>query len=391
MDYIQLVQSARDKFLSFIQNHPKPELFYHNLRHTEAVVEAARDMGDYYKLSDREMSLLQVAGWFHDIGYFSKGSENHEAEGSSMVKLFLDSLGGTAEDIAIVQGCIDSTRMPQNPHNLYEQIVCDADLSHFGKIDFYEKSKMLKKEIEKSKNLEISKKDWLIGTIALMNGHQYFTEFGRNNYGPQALKNIELLRDKLVKSEIEKKEKKEEKIEGEKVKPSKGIETMFRITSGNNQKLSDMADNKAHILITVNSIILSAIISLLLRRLENNTYLSIPTFITLGVSVITIIFSILATRPHLPSGVFTKKDVDDKKVNLLFFGNFYRMSLEEYTEGMQAVMNDYNYLYATLIKDVYSQGVVLSYKYRLLRTAYSIFMFGLIISVLSFIIATIIN
>ncbi|QES87277.1 Pycsar system effector family protein [Rhizosphaericola mali] len=391
MDYSILVQNAKDKFLSFIQSHPKPNLSYHNVRHTEAVVDAAIEMGEFYHLSDRERSLLQVAAWFHDIGYFSKGSDNHESEGANMVEKFLQSLEMPIEDIEIVKGCIDATRMPQNPHNLFEKIICDADLSHFGKEDFYEKSKLLKNEIEQSKNIEISKKDWIIGTITLMSGHQYFTDYAKKNYGEQALKNIEILRDKLIKSEVEKKAKKEEKKDVDKVKPSKGIETMFRITSGNNQKLSDMADNKAHILITVNSIILSAIISLLLRRLENNTYLSIPTFITLGVSVVTIIFSILATRPHLPSGIFTKKDVEDKKVNLLFFGNFYKMSLEEYTVGMQAVMKDYNYLYATLIKDVYSQGVVLSYKYRLLRIAYSIFMFGLIISVLSFIIATIIN
>jgi hypothetical protein len=94
---------------------------------------------------------------------------------------------------------------------------------------------------------------------------------------------------------------------------------------------------------------------------------------------------ILATRPSIPKGKFTKQDIDDKKVNLLFFGNFYEMDLEEYSAGMQKVMADKDFLYGTLIKDVYAQGVVLGRKYKLLRLAYSIFMFGLVISVLSYV------
>src|SRR6478609_1339450 len=100
---------------------------------------------------------------------------------------------------------------------------------------------------------------------------------------------------------------------------------MFRVSSSNHQRLSDMADNKSQIMITVNSIILSAVISLLLRKLDDTSYLMIPTFMLLGTSLATIIFAILATRPSIPDGRFTKTDVESKKVNLLFFGNFYRM------------------------------------------------------------------
>ena len=99
------------------------------------------------------------------------------------------------------------------------------------------------------------------------------------------------------------------------------------------------------------------------------------------------VISILATRPSIPTGVFTDQDVREKRVNLLFFGNFYKMSLQKYTDGMNSVMNDKEFLYGTLITDVYSQGVVLGRKYKLIRIAYNIFMFGLIISVLAFITA----
>jgi hypothetical protein len=98
-------------------------------------------------------------------------------------------------------------------------------------------------------------------------------------------------------------------------------------------------------------------------------------------------FSILSTRPSIPTGLFTRADVDNKKVNLLFFGNFYKATLDDYNYGMQKMMEDRDFLYGSLIKDVYAQGVVLGKKYRLLRIAYNIFMFGLIISVFAFILA----
>lgn len=140
-------------------------------------------------------------------------------------------------------------------------------------------------------------------------------------------------------------------------------------------------------MITVNSIILSALISLVLRRLNEYEYLLIPTVILLSVSLMAMTFSILSTRPSIPNGIFSKADVDEKRVNLLFFGNFYKMTLADYTYGMVKMMEDKDFLYGSLIKDVYAQGVVLGKKYRLLRVAYNIFMFGLILSVLAFIVA----
>jgi hypothetical protein len=105
---------------------------------------------------------------------------------------------------------------------------------------------------------------------------------------------------------------------------------------------------------------------------------------------VTIVFSILATRPHIPEGKFTQADLDEKKVNLLFFGNFYQMSLEEYAGGMLQLMEDRDFLYGSLIRDVYYQGIALGKKYRWLRLSYNVFMYGLIASVISFLIAALV-
>ena len=111
----------------------------------------------------------------------------------------------------------------------------------------------------------------------------------------------------------------------------------------------------------------------------------------LSVNLVTIVFSILATRPNISKGTFTQKDVDDRTVNLLFFGNFYGMDYEAYKQSMATLINDNEFLYGSLIKDVYAQGVVLGRKYRLLRASYNVFMFGLVISVIAFVISSLVR
>lgn len=400
MNYTQVIDEAGRFVTQYMNSHTEKKLAYHNLDHTKAVVANAIQIANHYQLNDADFFTVVIAAWFHDIGYYTGNAQGHEERGAGLAKEFLQGQQAEAAIIEGVRNCIMATKMPQDPHSLLEEIMCDADLFHFGTDGFSDKNKALHKEIEATYNKEISKDDWRKGTITLMEQHHYHTDYARLLLNDKKQENVDKLKAKLaehgqqVNAPVTTAEVKEEKPVARKDKnatPSRGIETMFRITSGNNQRLSDMADNKAHILITVNSIILSAIISLVLRKLDENSIITYPTFCLLGVSVVTIVVAILATRPSIPSGEFSQQDIDDKKVNLLFFGNFYRMKLEDYSAGMRKVMSDSEFLYGTLIKDVYSQGVVLGRKYRLLRLAYNIFMFGLIVSVLWYVVVFVIN
>ena len=164
---------------------------------------------------------------------------------------------------------------------------------------------------------------------------------------------------------------------------------MFRLTSRNHLDLSVMADNKANIMISINAIILSVVVSVLIRRLEEFPYLVVPTVILTFVCLITIVLSILVTRPQVALGKFSKSDIEKRKVNLLFFGNFHRMNLNDYEWAVKEMMKDGDNLYSNLIHDIYFLGVVLGKKYRLLRVCYTFFMFGFVISVMSFLVAEI--
>ncbi|MDB4447683.1 DUF5706 domain-containing protein [Roseivirga sp.] len=100
-----------------------------------------------------------------------------------------------------------------------------------------------------------------------------------------------------------------------------------------------------------------------------------------------IVLAILATRPNVSSGVFTDDDVLGRKTNLLFFGNFHKMKLDRYDWAMKEMMKDGEYLYGSMIKDIYFLGVVLGKKYKLLRLCCTTFMIGFVLSIIGFVCA----
>ncbi|MGF7081565.1 Pycsar system effector family protein [Mucilaginibacter sp. UYCu711] len=401
-NYTKLLQQVKKFVLSYYKTHSDDTFTYHNINHTTDVVSATKKISDHYQLDDRDYFVVVVAAWFHDIAYAS-GVENHEEKGAIIAMDFLKGFDLDEELIQQINGCILATKLPQTPNNILESILCDADLFHLGTNVFWGKTKLLRKEFNAVHGTDINKEDWRKKTIMLMEEHEYHTDYCRLLLGETKQKNLEELINKLkIKSNdtsgnealplpgaddttrIFKNDDKKQEL-------SKGVETMFRLTSGNHQRLSNMADSKAHIMISVNAIIISLLLSLLLRNMSAHHNQIIPAIMLLTVNLVTIVFSILATRPNLQQGVFTKKDVDDRSVNLLFFGNFYNTDFDEYRQGMITMVNDNEFLYGSLIRDVYAQGKVLGRKYHLLRTSYNVFMFGLVISVIAFVISSLVK
>jgi len=402
MDYNIILGQTEQYVRNFFSSHIDVRIIYHDRTHTEQVVEAARMIAQHYQLNERDFFIVNVAAWFHDTGYFKGGALGHEERGAEMAAAFLTGTGVDAGAIQSVRGCILATQIPQKPANLLENIVCDADLFHLGTDQFSERNKLMRKEMEALTDKKISKDEWRRSTIRLLESHRYQTDYCRLLLNEKKQENLDKLREKAgappvtnaLTALLRQHEGEDDDQEGlntdkkkKKKDPGRGIDTVFRITSNNNQRLSSQADSKAHIMIQVNSIIISVLLSLLLRKIEDHTNLAIPATILLVVNLATIIFSILATRPHIPPGTFSKQDLDEKKVNLLFFGNFYKMSLQEYAGGMLQMMDDRDFLYGSLIRDVYFQGIALGNKYRWLRLSYNVFMYGLIVSVLAFMIA----
>ncbi len=381
MDNNLIYKQAQAYVENLFEKNNNTKLLYHTLDHTKTVVERCKEIAAHYNVTEKQMLVLYIAAWFHDTGHlFTKSLKGHEEKSVEVMKKFMQENNAEQELIEEIAACIMVTKIPRNPSNLEQEIICDADTYHFGTKEFKDTDKRMREEYGLREEV-VDKEKWNEGTIEMLNNHKFYTEYCKDLLNDKKKDNIRKLEKKL---KHHKKEEDNLEINEASSFATKGIQTMLRLTSENHLKLSDMADHKANILISVNAIIISVILGVLMRKLEEDTYLTIPTLIFLAVAVTTIVIAILATMPKVTGGTFSDQDVIDKKTNLLFFGNFYKAPFEQYDKAMRAMMHEPDYLYGSLIKDIYSLGTVLGRKYKLIRLAYSIFMIGIIVSVIAF-------
>ncbi|MEP7375438.1 MAG: Pycsar system effector family protein [Chitinophagaceae bacterium] len=393
----QIIKQAEEKITSLFESASPENLLYHSIEHTKNVVDRANEIAAHYELSVRDIIGLNIGAWFHDVGHLYTDPSSHEQKSAELMREWLADKGEYAGLANEIERVILATKLSVSPQGLVQEIIKDADTYHFGTPELKKMDKLMKKEMS-LRNMPVT--DWEKNTLVLLDSHQFYTSYCKELLEEGKQKNIAKIKKKIelgygdnsgktVLPAEEKKDKgkgKDDKT-GQSGFITKGIQTMLRLTSENHMRLSEMADNKANILISVNAIIISVILSVLIRKIEVDKHLAIPTFIFLASALITIVISILATRPKITSGIFTREDILNRKTNLLFFGNFFKSELTEYKWGMSTMMKDPEYLYGALVDDIYYLGKVLGRKYNLVRLAYGVFMVGIIVSAFAFIIA----
>ena len=383
-----IIKLAEDFVTELLTTKLDGNFLYHNLRHTQRVVKNTKELLEALDLDEKENETIELAAWLHDTGY-TEGVEDHEVKSKRIATQFLKEQKYDTARINKVGQLILATQRFYEPKNLSEEIIKDADSSHLGSNSYMETSELLREELSLLGIAQYTPKEWRNENIKMFRTeHRFYTAYAKENWQEGKDKNLKkLVKTRKKYKKLTKKEELKVKLKNE--SPERGIQTMFRVTMRNHLKLSDIADTKANILLSVNAIIISLVLANLIPKLDNpsNDYLIIPAAIFVTFSVISMIMSIMATRPNVTSGEFTKKDVEQKKVNLLFFGNFHKMKLQDYEWAIQELIKDQTYVYSSLTKDLYFLGLVLNRKYKLLRWTYTIFMIGMILSVISFFVA----
>lgn len=364
---------------------------FHTFKQAQRKVKTAVRIAEGLHISAAQIEVLVLAAWFYDTG-FTRVYEKHELLSAEIAREFLADHHYPKQKIEQVVDCILGTGEDRQPTNDLQKILYDANISYIGRKNYFKRIGQLREEVELRLKKKYTDNDWLVRNIDLINRLDFFTDFARDRYGAMRIRNLSALREKLKESEAsnvglsDAPADKPGKIK-KMMRPDRGVETMFRVTSRNHFTLSSIADSKASTLISISALIISIIISVLVRRLSEQPELIIPTVLILITLLGTIIFAVLATRPKVTALNLSREDIQKRRGNLLFFGNFIGMSVDDYEWGMQELMNDRKYLYNNLIRDIYYLGLVLGKKYRYLSFAYNFFMYGLILSVVSYIIA----
>jgi predicted metal-dependent HD superfamily phosphohydrolase len=371
------------------------KLTYHTLDHTEAVVKECRTLAPAAGLSPDDTEALLLAAWFHDVGYIDV-YDGHEFRSMERAGAWLAEHNAPQSQIELVQGLIKSTHRDSPPETELQKLLVDADMSNLARDDFRSRAELLRTEWELVLNKTYTTPEWTELQLNFMMAHKYRSEAGKARYKSDLKTNIEDQRDHLKKKEKKDKKKSKEKNDTF-AEPKRGIETMFRTMYSNHMKLSDMADKKASMMIQLNAVLMSVIITYLGAKMgkagtlgpimNNNPVLSIPISILLVTALGSVITAILSAQPDVTSFAWLKKSPEiatNRRVNLLFFGQFTKLNLDNFQNGMRELMRTKDMLYNNMVTDIYYLGEVLTRKYRLLRTSYTIFMVGLILTALSF-------
>ncbi len=181
------------KILDDLSKKLPDHLTYHCLDHTIDVANVCNHYIEYYMVADRVANLIRIASVAHDYGYIYSPKDHEERsiqEVRPMLKNYAES------EIELIEGMIRATKVPQQPGNLYEQIIADADLDYLGRDDYHKIGEGLYKEFLHYGVVQ-NEMDWLEIQIRFLENHHFHTDWAKMNRADSKQQILQGLRDKL--------------------------------------------------------------------------------------------------------------------------------------------------------------------------------------------------
>jgi predicted metal-dependent HD superfamily phosphohydrolase len=368
----------------------KTEYIYHNFAHTQKTVDTVKKLSEEYKLSEEEQEDLIFAAWFHDSGYTSN-PKNHEEESVKIAKTYLGK-DFPKERMDKIGNLILSTKVGNEQQTISEEILHDADYVNIGKKKFEERAELLRCEWEKINLKTYTDLEWAESQLDFLIGKRFKTSAAVNEYGAVRERNIKKQRERIekIKNDQYKLQLKEKSTNAKLDKEGRGIETLYRSVYSYHMNLSSMADSKANIMISINTIVVSVIITLFGSGFTfgdsegfRHVRFVFPMLLLVISSLISVTFAILSAKPNITNK--DKYELGNKNSSVLFFGNFGQLQLMDFVKHINELKSKKDELYDSMTVDIYHLGGVLIKKYKLLTWSYNIFMAGLILCAIGFV------
>lgn len=404
-----LYRNVKKETSAIISNEFDKSLVYTNIELLNRILKGFEEIAQEEGLEKSAWDLCKTTLWLKFVGLkdLSKFKdlkspfdfiEKCETTSFEEAKRILNKHEATEEQTEIVLGYFKDTHPNAEPQSKASKVLKDSLTIDVGKPKGKKKLRLLYDQFLLTDTLRKGKSSWLNFVIDYLTKHKYATYYGQTVLTKEKDK-LHLKLQKELK-DIAKQEqlvlKKEMSISDDELKALKkklksvdgrderGIQTMFRTTSKNHYTLNQMVDRKSSIMISINSILLSILVSRLVTIGDQICIHNSPIIVMIVAALTSIIFAVLAIRPETHHGKFTIQDVRNKQGNLLFFGNYYNMNFREYNWGILEMLNDSDHLYTSMIRDQYYLGQMLAKKYKNIRWSLTVFMFGLIATILLF-------
>ncbi len=383
-----VVKDAEEYVFNLFRDKLPGDYVYHNFNHTITTVKACKKLSKSYNMTSRDYEVLLLAAWFHDTGYIN-AYLGHEEESVKLMKAYLSG-NYPDESIKEIETLILSTKFQTVPDGSMQEILHDADYISLGSKDFNLRAELLQIEWERILDKTYTEDEWAQIQLKFLIDTNFKTEEAVLKYNEQRLENIIEQRRKIEEKQA-RLLKEAEKTQSKPVKEGRGIETLYRSVYDYHINLTSIADNKANMMISINTIIMSIVITLFgtgftfsTQSEFNSVRFVFPMAFLLLTSLLTVVFAILSARPNVTNK--EKYELSKKDSSILFFGNFAQLQLKEFVDRIEELKKEKNELYNSMSVDIYYLGSVLVKKYRYLSWSYNIFMFGMVLCAVGFVV-----
>ncbi|MEM0994528.1 MAG: Pycsar system effector family protein [Bacteroidota bacterium] len=385
-----LILQAQQYTLNIYNRQHKTALVYHSYGQMNAIVAEVKHLAAQAKAKPQMTEVALLAAYFRPLGFLENYTQAVTPSLNFAQQFFqTQTYSGAQQVLNSIQNSFQ-----KEVKTIVDALLADAMNKVCYTENYSEQSALHRLELELVQNEKYSKKEWQDRQLTHLLGIQFYTPYAKINYAPQLAQHIAKLKNRVEKNNsvdekpplVTPKLQPFERMELEKT--ARGAQTFFRANYRNHINLSAIADNKANIMISVNSILISVLITVLTWRNITQTQPEVlmPGVIFLVTALASLIFAVLSARPKITNLNEAQKEAVATKRNIAFFGNFVHLDLEQYEEMMDEVLRKDDLLYGNMSRDLYYLGKVLSKKYAYLSISYNVFMVGFSVSVALFLI-----
>lgn len=378
---------AQQFVLNLFNQKNDPRLVYHTYRQANETVKAVNALAQASGATEQEWEATALAAWFFNVGYLF----DYQQPAAKSIELTEKFLAAHHFPKARKEAIGDALQAVYNGGQLKKleaQLLSDAiHAVNFGE-RFFENAPLLRLERELLLNQHYGKDEWMQYQMQRLLNTKFYTSHAKMAHEPVIANHLVNLRQRLEKQRLrtQPEEVATKKFQNLETRINSGAQTFFRTNYRNHINLSAIADGKANIMISVNAILISVVISIVSIRnmTETNPEVMMPVIIFLITALASLIFAVLAARPKVTSNINEGTPLNEAKKNIVFFGNFVHLRVEKYEELLDEMFRDSELLYGNMSRDLYYLGKVLDKKYKFLSISYNIFMVGFVATVLTF-------
>lgn len=162
---------------SRLESELKSDLTYHDVAHTLGVLNDSIEIAKEEKVNGQDLELLKIAAMYHDTGFLFQ-YQGHEQASCDLAREELPEFGLAEDEIERICEMIMATKIPQNPKDIFGQILCDADLFYLGTQNYDPIAEGLYKEFQKYGIVQ-NEEAWIRLQIGFLESHDYFTDYAR--------------------------------------------------------------------------------------------------------------------------------------------------------------------------------------------------------------------